>query len=36
MLIRNLCDSNDEMQLAISNLKVFEFNDKTKEILNKY
>ncbi|EAR92917.2 spinocerebellar ataxia type 10 domain protein (macronuclear) [Tetrahymena thermophila SB210] len=36
MLIRNLCDSNDEMQSAISNLKMFEFSDRTKEILQKY
>ncbi|KAL4490906.1 hypothetical protein ABPG72_008642 [Tetrahymena utriculariae] len=36
ILIRNLCDSNDEMQSAISNIKMFEFSDRTKEILQKY
>lgn len=36
MLIRNLCDSNDQMQEAISKLKIQDFSGKTQEILNKY
>lgn len=36
MLIRNICDGNEEMQLAISKLEVRHFSEKTKEVLDKY
>ncbi|KRX10631.1 Armadillo-type fold [Pseudocohnilembus persalinus] len=36
VLIRNLCDSNDEIQDKIAAMKVIHFDDKIKEIVQKY